>query len=1543
LSLSRTGPPREGYEYQDLQGVLVLLDWLAHPSIFTWVKFEAREYGSLDDFAVCYSNRTLRLNQVKHTGETPDRPEFGIDDLTEAPPRGGRSLFEKWYRSWSNAERRGVFRSITPILKTNKSASRDLLALTKTTSEGVGIDVRLLKSMRPELYLEFTALARKSDSRSIDGFFRALKFEFGLPDIPVLREMAEKKCRELSLEPSTCSKLEDEVWNWAKRGTELTLADVKSACGWFVPRGVVQRFPMPVDYVPLGGKILDEMARFLAASSDGVVRILNGAPGSGKSTFLEDLYGKVSARRVSCIRHHYYVPGAERYDRLKFEDAAGALIHELQRKLYDKIPSINPAPHELAAILDGVASRLHANGHALVVIIDGLDHVVRDEDEDALIDLLRVVLPKRSGLRLVLGTRDLPSSSRVASLLEEYLPREEWTPIPPFDWNGCAGLLNFHRAELGIDSDHHFEEVVSAFFKVTAGYPLHCRYVITRLIHLAATKVVLASDIEQLEPFGGDVPTFYSQTWKSVPDTARSVAALLALAQFEMTGAELSSALKSAELSNILGGVEALRPLLEDGVDGLRFFHSSFAEFVRSTEAFHTLAPRLLPDLISWLVSDAPNGKRWTWLLRKKAEAGDSEPLIAETTRSWIVESVRDGRDVDEIVSTLRLASATAMARNDYGRALQRGQHSLYLQNSLRFFERQWDRFEVLNRRRISGSVVRKDSRADILYRDSEFLVELARDADAMGARNIIDDIIDELNGRLFHRRKQSAPAGDSEHSFTRLVRVAALLRGPIARATRFIKRLNPEFRLAVACAFADELVASGQPIAFSEFVNSPQLLSSISCAAADAGALAAFDANFKIDGPVRREGAWLRVHRVLSHDKSILPIRMPDPKEIPQALADYDMKGQDALAVLYQTVFVRALLFELVGKARRARRWASNLQDGWANDATQLIVAFAIECGTSLRTGSKISSASILEFNRLRLLDFGQDRDIWGLKISLRKALIHILNVSLTILRDVTGLTVDQSWIEGLSRCQFLNEETATELMDGLPARVLHRDDTRAWISKQVDKWKMLVEEFPTRAETHLSLASLSLKIGDKEVGADLLGRTVENMLGYGNHKDMFLLEVVETIDACRDVVSPDRRRDWFRRVAPIANSVASFTDKDETGHLAVDFGRALARHDRFAGFREYIDLVNEERLYLAEDLFPKLIPHLDLGEQFESALARTCTDYDSRRSLEKLAASGSSAARVIADELTRAYGSLASQEDRASLPGEGESTIAVRDVPPSKLYDVASSVTYSSNRSKFVREWLNFWMPRSAKDAYSALKPWFDPGKRSMFDAGIVVQVYPFVRQFEGPEQAFSLLCEAHRAAYGWSRFFVDSDAIDQIFEVLARDYPGRWREFIHCTLKGGRAEMMSFLPAPVGTRFLVRFGATEEASSHCEAAVKTLEELMGGLQLPPVEWGVGQASVLDVVFARLFWISPVVRERTAFVLAELLETGNCSKTLFDKFVGLLREERLDSRVVVLLTPIVRAAKRGFRADIGRLRNAVRVQSLPVNVLLNMIEAAT
>lgn len=228
-----------------------------------------------------------------------------------------------------------------------------MLALTRFEGGERVFNVAHLRSARPDLYARLTAIAGKRSKTTVERFLHALHFEFDLPDIPVLRAIADERCRGLSLGPTACRELEDEVWNWAKHGTEITLADIKRACHWFQPRALEERFPIPPDYVPLGAAVLKELTDVIHKMSIGGLRVVVGAPGSGKSTFLEDLYNRLFQQKISCVRHHYYIPGIDRFNRLKFEDAAGALIHDLERKVPAAMPAVNPVPERLNSILVG--------------------------------------------------------------------------------------------------------------------------------------------------------------------------------------------------------------------------------------------------------------------------------------------------------------------------------------------------------------------------------------------------------------------------------------------------------------------------------------------------------------------------------------------------------------------------------------------------------------------------------------------------------------------------------------------------------------------------------------------------------------------------------------------------------------------------------------------------------------------------------------------------------------------------------------------------------------------------------------------------------------------------------------------------------------------------------------------------------------------------------------------------------------------------------------------------------------------------------------
>src|SRR2546430_208025 len=100
-TLTRTGSIREGFEYQDLFGVAVLIEWLEHPERYEWVAFEEDDFGFLDDVIRCTPDLKLTLSQVKHSGvPEASRTEVSLSELLEQRkgkkgPKG--SLLQKWF------------------------------------------------------------------------------------------------------------------------------------------------------------------------------------------------------------------------------------------------------------------------------------------------------------------------------------------------------------------------------------------------------------------------------------------------------------------------------------------------------------------------------------------------------------------------------------------------------------------------------------------------------------------------------------------------------------------------------------------------------------------------------------------------------------------------------------------------------------------------------------------------------------------------------------------------------------------------------------------------------------------------------------------------------------------------------------------------------------------------------------------------------------------------------------------------------------------------------------------------------------------------------------------------------------------------------------------------------------------------------------------------------------------------------------------------------------------------------------------------------
>lgn len=145
------------------------------------------------------------------------------------------------------------------------------------------------------------------------------------------------------------------------------------------------------------------------------------------------------------------------------------------------------------------------------------------------------------------------------------------------------------------------------------------------------------------------------------------------------------------------------------------------------------------------------------------------------------------------------------------------------------------------------------------------------------------------------------------------------------------------------------------------------------------------------------------------------------------------------------------------------------------------------------------------------------------------------------------------------------------------------------------------------------------------------------------------------------------------------------------------------------------------------------------------------------------------------------------------------------------------------------------------------------------------------------------------------------------------------------------------MTYIPASPGVDFLVRFGQLERAEALVESDLTFIEELMANMAMPSIDWFDSSHIALDSLIARAFWIGPLVRERASNQLAELLLKSQTEESTLTALTEGLISERLESRTVIWLLPMVRASRRGWNAPTEKIKQAIQMPSVVSESLLS------
>jgi len=277
----------------------------------------------------------------------------------------------------------------------------------------------------------------------------------------------------------------------------ITLQQIREVLSPRRPNPIPELFSVPDDYCLPDHDFHDGLLNKIIHSK-GVVCTLTGKPGGGKSTYLSFLCQELEENKIPLIRHHYFLSvNDSTTDRLSPRIVAESLLHQINR-FHSKAGADTRETENLHTAIKICANYYQKKGKPFVVLLDGLDHVWRDnaKNKKPLDEVFKQLLPAINNLVVLVGTQSVDNKLLPDILLRES-PKKDWLALPEMSVNSVYEFLKLHvdtgRLFLRGHASQSKEDIQSsarALHQITNGYPLH---VIYSTEYLASQGLALSS------------------------------------------------------------------------------------------------------------------------------------------------------------------------------------------------------------------------------------------------------------------------------------------------------------------------------------------------------------------------------------------------------------------------------------------------------------------------------------------------------------------------------------------------------------------------------------------------------------------------------------------------------------------------------------------------------------------------------------------------------------------------------------------------------------------------------------------------------------------------------------------------------------------------------------------------------------------------------------------------------------------------------------------------------------------------------------------
>ncbi|NII11289.1 ATP-binding protein [Oleiagrimonas sp. C23AA] len=1509
--------PRLGYEYQDLAGIEVLLRQYRDPALFNWVKLEAddSQFKALDDVVAERVDGTYEFVQVKFTVDS-GRYELDWDWLLHKS-KNGTSMLAKWAKSFARVAAMGTIHSA--CLKTNRPPSSEFQK--SLIGNRVSLE-RLDKNLRKSLEAECGGAAEAKL------FFDSFDFLGERPGFDEYERQLRDQIVPADTDPLGWFYFRHHVRTWATSkdqpspGGKILREHVAQVINKRRPQPLRQDFVVPDGYLPPSSTFYETIRGRLKDNNP--LTVLWGTPGRGKSTFLSHLTLQLQEEGAVVLRHHYFLPAEDSVsDRTSFTDIVSSLLEQLRTQHSDAMDGVSEDDREFRRSMGTAAENLAREGKRLYIVIDGLDHVWRDNKRvDQLNHLFNELLPVPPNLSLIVGTQRVPDEQLPSKLLT-LVTDDDWQEIPAMEqavvhcWlshldHARPLLLRFdptpeRRSEL-------ISEIADALFQISQGHPLHLIYAYEQLVR--SGTAVSADDVNALDPCpDGDIRTYYKGLWVRLSATAKNALHMLAGSGFYWP---------SLGIRQVLGDFSEIDHLLEPRRFGMVPFHSSVFAWVRERPDHEESHVALLPKIVAWLESDAPEYWRWGWLWLTKARAGDFADLLAGTNRDWVIDSMSSGWPSEQIEDILAAAEEKCFLEGDLPGTVRRRSLKIRVSNGRGYQARDFPLF-LATALAVSGNRQQTYNAIDAPYVLSDAEVgAIARFGPSDLQTETLPESLSELARRintwiaLRHR-----PHGEFTKLIDQLISVSALMEASdVNRVLLFILSFKaPEpFVGKLVSALGNARNLAGLQLVISRLEGDSwakqrarvldEIIRFTGFSGTDARQLIS-----GADGSISPFAAYWFISR--GHD---LPSKVCHA-DVPAGLIRdrYSYGLHQELTCFFCESFWSALYVALRAAGAEYTLIPQDLggDPGWARLGLKKLEEIASKIATGLTTPD-FAAVYDGSADLAPVVHGPSPKEDYSQYIAFCEALRRI-SIDLHLVTS-NGGRVAEFTLRSVRRSLHWSDEIWVARTSESRMPILEPAAAAVMLADEATKLQLTVVEFNERSERWTLLADVARLYGDTKQSA-YLRHAAECLVGYGWRKDLGALEVLDAISTVH-MKDASTTRDWLETVTPIVNVITEFTDGDETNHVRSELIEVVSKRlPRFlpALFDHHIEA--DEHSY-ADECFIEFVESMDLELEESRSIARTLVDARTLNALEKRAAGDGVARRLFDDQiaflggrpsLPRRY-EADNSETRHDSSQEQDPTSFGPDAFPDVVS--AADVLDYKERGGFIVAWLNHCRDQGlATRALHSIGAYFDSSE-STYGADMVLdEAFRISLEVEGKDAAYPWLVKAHIHRHGWQSWYTSEKEALARLEQAATHYADRWFSYIRDTS----------LPAPyfrrrrhglvIGYKYLVRFlvlaGQVEIARDVTNAFVTNLVEEVREQPIPSTPWFKPNSAEFPMGFTmllkRLKWPVPMARFRVAREIRGLLENETTRPTATAALLDHLENSRYESETCEILNVLM------------------------------------